>query len=155
MSRSTVSKYGASADFISKWRAAAPIICDSGSCTRAAPWKRRTRRSVKPSAASAALRPLDAPQRRGVDLRPGRNARREACVCGLVPREEPRLGGEAAYLGLREAAFSQRRAHAHFAQRFHAGAVALIVGGVRAVYYQAESVALRLARYRAENPFLA
>ena len=101
------------------------------------------------------LRPLDAPQHRGVDLRPGRNARREACVCGLVPREEPRLGGEAAYLGLSEAAFAQRRAHAHFAQRLHAGAVALVVGGVRAVHYQAESVALSLARYRAENPLFA
>ena len=79
MSRSTVSKYGASADFISKMaRRGAHYLRFWELHARRAVGMRRTRRSVKPSAGERRLRPFHAPQHTGVDLRPGRNARREA-----------------------------------------------------------------------------
>ena len=69
----------------------------------------------------------------GRDGLSGRDARREAGICGFVPCGQPRLFGQAAYLRLGESADAQRGEYALLAERPVAGAVAYIVAGIGAV----------------------
>ena len=79
------------------------------------------------------LRALHARQKRLSDGLPGRNAGSQTCVGGFIPCKKTCLAGELADLRLAEAAQAKRGEHRHFRQRFHARAVARVVGSVCAV----------------------